>query len=238
MATQRITVATANFVRTSRSADEPLERLGAATGAVAFGLAIGAIVVSASTGTNAANPGAGANEIARAYATTPSPLVWVGALLQLLAYLFLFGFVSYVGTAVREATSKRSDWLGAAATGAAQAFVAITVAGFAIGGVARFRAGPALDLPLVLALFDIHVALYIASWALGAAFLGATAAVALRTGVLPRWLSVATALIVVISLAAVALPTTPLSAMPNLWMWLWTLAASLVLLRRGPSNQL
>jgi hypothetical protein len=65
---------------------------------------------------------------------------------------------------------------------------------FSIGSLARFRAGPSLDIPAMLALFDIHVALSIASWVLGSLFMAAAAALGLSSRVLPTWLCVAAAL--------------------------------------------
>ena len=205
-----------------------LERLGAATGVLAFVLAVCGIAVSAATGTKAANPGATAEQLARAYATSPSPPVWLGAMLQMIAFVCLFGFATYLARALA-AGGTRGDWLDALAIGAGQAFVALTVAGFAIGGVARFRAGPELDVSVAMALFDIHVALYVASWTLGAVWMLAAAALGLQSRVLPSWLSVAAALTAVVSVAAVAFPTTPLAALPSLLIWFWTLAASLTL---------
>jgi hypothetical protein len=200
-----------------------LQHLGAASGLVGFALAIGAIVVGAATGTVAANPGASADEIARAYGTLASPLVWVGAALQILALLCLFGFATYL------AEAEQTDWLSGLTAGAGRTFVTLTLAGFAIGSVARFRAGPGLDVTAAMVLFDIHVALYVASWAVGALFMGAVAVLGLRSRTLPGWLCVAAACIAAVNLAAVALPTTPLASFPNLLIWLWTLAASVYL---------
>jgi hypothetical protein len=71
-----------------------------------------------------------------------------------------------------------------------------------------------------------------ASWAIGAVFMGASAALGLRSHALPGWLCVAAGCVGAVNLAAVALPTTPLASFPNLLMWLWTLAASVSLLLR------
>src|SRR5690242_1250888 len=86
--------------------------LSAASGLLGFALAITAIVLGATTGTVAANPGASADEIARAYGTASSPLVPVGALLQMLALLCLFGFVTCL------ADNGRSDWVSRLTVGA------------------------------------------------------------------------------------------------------------------------
>jgi hypothetical protein len=214
----------------------PVQRLGATTGVLGFALAIGAIVVSATTGTVAANPGAPAEEVARAYANAASPLVWVGAMLQILALLCLFGFATYLAGALSR-DQDGADWLRRLTAGAGQTFVGLTLAGFAIGSMARFRAGPGLDISAAMALFDVHVGLYVASWAMGAAFMTAAAASGLRSKALPGWLCVAAACVAAVDLSAVALPTSPLASFPNLLMWLWSLAASMsLLLRPAPTS--
>src|SRR2546423_3055253 len=122
-----------------------VNRLGAASGVVGFVLAIGAIFVSASTGTIAANSGAGVEEIARAYGNVASQLVWIGAYLQVLGFLLLFGFLTYVGTVVARDSSSTTRWLANLATGAGQGFVVVTLVGFATGAGAPFRARADLD---------------------------------------------------------------------------------------------
>jgi hypothetical protein len=229
-----ITTSTASGVRNPSSQRDTLGRLGAASGIVAFVLAVGAIFISASTGTVAANPGASVDDIARAYGTVASQLVWIGVFLQVLGFLMLFGFVTYVGTAVARDAGRTTRWLASLATGAGQGFVLLTLVGFAVGGVARFRAGPDIDLSVAMALFDVHVAIYVVSWALSVVFLLATAAQGGRSDALPVWLRAAAILIGLVNLAAVAGPTTPLASFPNLLMWFWTLAASITLVVRRP----
>src|SRR4051794_37513181 len=129
---------------------DALPRLGAVTGLLGFALAIAAIVVGATTGTVAANPGASAAEIAHAYATAASPVVWAGAMLQVMALLCLFGFATYLGSALRH---ELDDWLAGLTAAGGQLFVGLTLAGFAIGSVARFRAGPGVDMSAATALF-------------------------------------------------------------------------------------
>jgi hypothetical protein len=211
---------------------QSFSKLGAASGAIGFALTISAIVVGASTGTQAAGPGAGAAEIARAYAAAASPLVWIGAGQQVLGLLALFDFVGRLSQALGRHAGDALEWLVSTASGAARAFVLLTLAGFAVGSAARFRAGPDFDLAVLTALFDIHVALYVASWAISAVFLAAAAVLVLRTGALPVWLGWAAALFAVVNLAAVALPASPLSSLPNLLIWLWALSASIALLIR------
>jgi hypothetical protein len=147
---------------------------------------------------------------------------------QTVALLSLFGFATYLRSALAR-EDNGNDWLGRLAAGAGQTFVGLTLAGFAIGSIARLRAGPNLDLSATMALFDIHVALYVASWAFGAMFMAAAAGLGLRSRALPLWLSLAAAIVALVNLAAVALPTSPIASFPNLLIWLWVVAASAVL---------
>jgi hypothetical protein len=79
--------------------DSTLHRLGAASGALS--LALGLVALGLGTGTSAANPGAPPQEIARVYASAPTPGVWLGAYLEVLAYLLLFVFVTRLGACLR-----------------------------------------------------------------------------------------------------------------------------------------
>jgi len=215
---------------------ETISKLGAVSGAIGFTLAIGAIVVGASTGTQAAGPGASLDEIARAYAAPASPLVWVGAWLQMLALLCLFAFSGRLAKALTSGPDDALEWLVATASAAARAFVVLTLVGFAVGSAARFRAGPDLNLAVVTALFDVHVALYVASWAISAVFLAAAAVLVVRSRTLPVWLGWAAALVALVNLGAVVLPASPLASFPNLLIWLWALAVSITLLIRPGST--
>ena len=218
--------------------DEARDRLGAAAGLLSVLLGLAAVAVGAGGGGGgSANPGASPAEIARAYAGAPAPVVWVGAFLQVVASLLLFVFVARVWATLRQADAG-SGWLAATALGAGLASVTLTLAGFAVGAAARARGGPGLDGSAVVALFDVHVGLYVASWALGAVFLGATAVLTLAAHALPRWLGWAAALSALATLGAVAAPTTPLAQAPTLLLLLWVLATSVVLLRRPDTGRL
>ena len=215
MTTHAIPDTTLYGARQAAPLSDSLPRFGAATGVLGFALAIGAT----------------AAEIANAYVIAASPQVWTGAMLQITALLCLFGFATYLGSALRH-TLNDGDWLPGLTAAGGQAFVGLTLAGFAIGSVARFRAGPGVDISALTALFDIHVALYVASWALGAMFMAAAAGAGLRSKAFPGWLCAAAGCVAAVNVAAVALPTTPVATFPNLLIWLWTLAAGVTLLVR------
>jgi hypothetical protein len=215
--------------------EDARDRLGAAAGLLSVLLGIVAVAVGAGGGGGgSAAPAASRDEIARAYAGVPTTAVWVGAFVQVVASLLLFVFVARIWATLRRAEGG-SGWVAAAALGAGLASVTLTLAGFAVGAAARARGGPGLEVPVVVALFDAHVGLYVASWALGALFLGATAVLALAAHALPRWLGWAAALGALLTLGAVAAPTTPLAQAPTLLLLLWVLATSVVLLR-GPAG--
>lgn len=207
-----------------------MDRLGAVSGLLS--VALGVVAVALGAGTAAANPGASPEEIARAYTSAPTAMGWVGAYLEVLAYLLLFVFVARLWAALQSPEGRAPTWLSTAAVMAGLLSVALTLAGFAIGSALRYRGGPDLPLQLAVALFDAHVALYVASWALDAVFLGATAAIILAEQALPRWLGWTAGAIAFLDLAAVGLPTIPLASFPTLLLLLWVLAAGVLLLRR------
>jgi hypothetical protein len=206
-----------------------IDRLGAVSGLLC--VLLGIVAVGLGSGTAAADPGASPEEIARAYASAPTSVGWVGAYLEVLAFLLLFVFVARLSAVLRGAQDSGPTWLATGAVTAGLLAVCLTLTGFAIGSSLRFRAGPGLQIEATLALFDAHVALYIASWALGAVFLGGAAAIILTQRVLPRWLGWAAGVFALLDLTAVGLPTSPLASFPNLLLLLWVLATSVSLLR-------
>ena len=82
----------------------------------------------------------------------------------------------------------------------------------------------------------MHVALYVASWAISAVFLAAAAVLVLRTRTLPGVLGWAAALVALVNLGGGSVPASPLSSFPNLLIWLWALAVSIALLVRPGST--
>jgi hypothetical protein len=201
-------------------------------GLVAFGLALVAIILQASQGGGGVNPGASQGEIAAAYTVAPAFSVWAGAYLQVLALLSLGVFlVSLVG-ALPAGEHDRLSSVRPTASAFAMTFVALTLAGFVVGGLARFRAGSTADISALVAVVDVHVALYIASWAvLGVAML-ATSALILNGGGLPRWSGWTAVVIGVLALLAVAIPQSPLASLPTLLVLLWAAAQAAVVQRR------
>ena len=216
-------------------ADHMIDRVGAAAGALS--VVLGVVAVALGGGAGAANPGASEQTIAQVYASPPTPMLWAGAYLEVLAYVLLFVFVARLWAALRPAHPQTASWLATTAVGAGMLSVTLTLAGFAIGTALRFRGGPEVDSSAALALFDVHVALYVASWAMGAVFLGATAVAALTSTTLPRWLGWSAGTIALFDLVAVGAPTSPLAQFPSLLLLLWVLAASIVLLRHPDASR-
>lgn len=82
-------------------------------------------------------------------------------------------------------------------------------------------------------LTELHAGTYYLSWAVQALFLAVTAAVALGTRILPRWLGWSAAVISVASLAAVAAPTGGFAELPAFLFLIWIVAVSVVLMRHA-----
>jgi uncharacterized membrane protein YqgA involved in biofilm formation len=206
-------------------------------GLIAFGLTLVAIILQASQGGGGVDPGASPGAIAAAYTVAPTFSVWAGAYLQVLALMSLGVFLVSLVRALPTGEHDRLASLRSTASAFAMTFVALTLAGFAVGGLARFRAGSTADISALVAVVDVHVALYIASWAaLGVAML-AMSALILQGGGLPRWSGWTAAAIGILALLAVAIPQSPLASLPNLLVLLWAAAQSAVVRRRPSALQ-
>ena len=90
----------------------------------------------------------------------------------------------------------------------------------------------ALMLALVIAAITGGTALFVLTWAIGAALLAATAVVVLSTGALPRWLGWSAAVLSPALLVGVAFATS-FGFVPYLLTALWIVATSIVLIRRA-----
>ena len=213
--------------------DRSLLRLGAACGIFSVVLAItgiGVLVVSAPELVDA-RLGASEQEIAQAFASPATTGVWIGLYLQVIAFLLFVVFATRLWATLRRAEGG-TGWVSNIVLSTGLLFAGITLLALAFWAVADYQAGPGVDVQAARVLNDLHLGTYALSWAVQALFLAATAAVALRTRALPRWLGWSAAAISVASLAAVAAPTGDLVEIPALLFLIWIVAVSVVLVRR------
>lgn len=206
-------------------------RIGALSGVVYVvlliaGFAIG--VASAPTPpTIFGTPEQVANQIAE---VTPIG-VWIGLYLEIVALLCFVVFASFVRT-LAQLDERVDQWLVDAAFGAGLIFASLQLLSMAILGIVSYRAGAGADNTSAAALLDLRLGGYILSWSVGALWLGLTATIALRTGMLSRGLGISGLLIALFWLASCLIPTSDIAQFWGFVPLVWTAVASINILRR------
>lgn len=186
-------------------------------------------------GSGGSSPGLNATgeDIANFFASTTSTKILLGGYIELLGLSAFVLFAGSLWSILRRAEGER----GLSSTvvfGAGLLMVAIKFAGAAPWLAARYRAHEGLDPHVAMALYDINNASFVLTWFPLAILMLATAAVTIRTRVLPRWLG----------WTAVGLGVALLAAAPVMWIseaafipaglsLLWIAATSLTLVRRA-----
>lgn len=160
--------------------------------------------------------------------------VWVGGYVEVLAYLVFVLFAAWLASALRP-SERAPDWASLTILPAGFLVVATSFIGYATEAAAYHRAGPEADLAVARGLLDTGSFAYVLAWGGLALFVAATAGAALRTGALPRWLSLPSFLLAAAFLVSLALPTSAVGEVADLVLWIWIMAASVVLYRRGPA---
>ncbi len=172
-------------------------------------------------------------EIARDVAAHPADAgFWTGIFLEGLGLLVLIFFLARLWGVLRSAEGS-PGWLSMTALGAGLVSVAVKLASFPLGTVAFYEVrGDGLDPQLAATLIHANDISFVATWAVDAVFLAATAATALRTGALPRWAGWSAAAIAPLMLAAVAMATSSSAQLPTALFLIWIVGVSIHLLRR------
>ena len=172
-------------------------------------------------------------EIARDVAAHPADAgFWTGIFLEGLGLLVLIFFLARLWGVLRSAEGS-PGWLSMTALGAGLVSVAVKLASFPLGTVAFYEVrGGGLDPQLAATLIHANDISFVATWAVDAVFLAATAATALRTGALPRWAGWSAAAIAPLMLAAVAMATSSSAQLPTALFLIWIVGVSIHLLRR------
>ena len=204
----------------------------AASGIAAFVLILAGLVISVAAGRPETTMSSSRGELVEALAQPAGAGVWIGTALEaagLVAFV-VFAALLVGGPAVRDAGRAA---LAQAAFGCAVAFAAVSFAALVFGGLIGDLAGEPVDVPTAVLLNDLWGALYAASWAPCGAFLVLTAAALWRTTLLPQGLLVAALVVGALSFAAVAAPASSAGQAIGFLPWLWTTAASAVLVRRA-----
>jgi hypothetical protein len=212
---------------TARRAGWP-ERLAAASGGiyvvlllVGSGLAFGGSPSSTAT----------ANQILAYLKTNTGPKVNLGIQLVLVAFVAFVVFLAYLHRVLRDAEGP-GGWLSTGALAGGLLAMAVKLGGGAAGWAAMARRD-VLSPELARTLVDLDSGAFVMSWLGHGILLLAVAAVALRTGVLPRTLGWLGLVLGIGCVASVMTPSANPWPLPFL-LWLpWVVAVSVVLVRRA-----
>lgn len=164
------------------------------------------------------------------FLTRSSTRVYGGGYAVVVAFPLLLVFFGRLRELMRRAEGE-GGWLATTAFGAAVAAFSFGALALTAETTAYYTGRHGADTKTVAALVDMDGLAFILGGIPFAVFLGATAAVVLRTGVLPRWLGWSGAVIAVAFPATLWSPTDA-AQIPHLLLDLWVLAASVVLIRR------
>lgn len=170
-------------------------------------------------------------EIVAFFTSKNSQFVAIGEYLSVLSLFLFLWFLGALWSVLRDAEGEPA-WLSLVAVASGIVMVASILGGG--WPLAFFRMEEGLEPQMARMLFDEGNYGFATIWVAIASFLAATAAVSLRSGVLPRWLAWSGAVIAIGLLAARAVWAAPTGTVfiPYALFWLWMIATSVVLLRR------
>jgi MFS family permease len=209
--------------------DRPSSRIGAATGLAYFVLVFAgnAIATSGST-TDDTSTGA---EILRDLQAHHGAAFHVGLAMELLGFAALLGFVAYLSAVLRHAEGEHG-WLWLTALGGGLLTLAIKLSSAAPLLAAVWRVDE-LDPTTARTLVDVNGFAFFVSFGTFAMFVGPAGLVALRSGLLPRWLAAAGVVVAVAQVVTMAFGLHPAAVVPFLLSAVWLAAVSTVLVRHA-----
>jgi hypothetical protein len=170
-----------------------------------------------------------AEEIVQFFEARDTTLFAIGTYLSLLSFVAFVWFLGGLYAALRRAEGEPA-WLSLVAFGSGLLFLAALTAGWYL---AVFRLDDGLDPQLARLAFDLGNLGFANSWVALASLLLAANTVALATRLLPRWLASFGLVTAVGLLGARAIWTQAIAFAPYLLFWVWLVATSVVLFRRG-----
>jgi hypothetical protein len=166
------------------------------------------------------------HSIASVFSHPASTTVWVGAYLELLSMGFFLVFALWA------ARKLGGGLVGSIAAGFAVAVVAVSTVSLALLDAEAYLAGHALPVETARALVTLNGATYVATWFLTAFFLLAIAPLALAAGrAIVGWSAAAVAALILVATAA---DPGNLGQLAFTLSLVWTVAASIALVRREP----
>ena len=213
--------------------DRVVERLGAASGLVGAVLGPVGFTLFVSSALGQSLNGGSRQSLAAAIAAPASAQVFLGNSLDVLSSCLLIVFAARLWARLRRAEGS-PGWLSMAALAGFILGIAASLTDKIAFAALATQAGHGLEVPEAITLRDVTmVSANLGFLYLGILFLGCAAAVGLRARAFPRWLSWGGAATAAVNLVSILVP--PTVALPRLGfplLFLWLLAASLVLLIR------
>jgi hypothetical protein len=206
------------------------DRLFGACGVASVLLILAGVVLGAIGGRTFATISSTPAQIAHDLAKPAGNAVWAAAYLELLSGGLFLAF------AVWTCARLGGGLLGAIGRAAATGYVAVGIAGLAVGDAIEYRAGHGIGVQLGSALITINEALYVGTWFLSVFFLLAVGPLALSTG--RRALGWSAIGIAGITLVLTAVSLDNLGQMANFLWLLWIAWAGIALARgeRAPAS--
>jgi hypothetical protein len=218
--------------------DRPSSRIGAVAGLAYVVLVVVGNAI-ATNGSTADEHSSGAAILADLQAHHGAAF-YVGTAMEFLGFAALLAFVAYLAAVLRHAEGEHG-WLWLTALGGGLLTIAIKLSSAAPVLAAIWRVDE-LAATTARTLVDINSFAFYVSFATFAMLVGPAAVVALRTGLLPRWLASGGVVLAVAQPITMAFGLTPAAVVPFLLSVLWIGAVSTVLVRRahavvgGPSR--
>jgi len=194
-----------------------LSRIGPVSGVAYAVLELGGFAVAGAGGSAMVTLSDPAAKIVNAFARPVGTGVWIGAYMELASLAAFAVFAAWL-------FGSRRGPLATAGLITAGVYIAVTVVSLVIGDVLEYRAGHCIGAQQTLALFDLQVGLYTATWGIAAAFL----ALAPVTG----WLRRSALAIAALSLIGMAVPTADPGQFATVLFIAWILATGLIAARR------
>ena len=194
-----------------------LSRIAPLCGALFVVLQLAGVAISSAGGRSMATISDSKSKIVDSFSHQISAGYWAGAYLE---FASVAAFALFAVWMFRE----RRGPLATAGLLTAAVYVAITIAALVVGDAIAYGSGHGLATQPLLALFYLQCGLFFATWGIAAAFL----VLAPAAGWMRRTAIVTAALLVL----ALALPQGGPSQFPNMLFLIWTLAASISMMRR------
>lgn len=171
--------------------------------------------------------------LAKAAEASADGSYWVGRGIGVLGIVALLVFSSYVASEIR-LREKDAGQLSGIALGSGAVAVAMGLVSCTVQFAVVSRAGDDIDPEIARALLDSSSLTFILMWLPIAVFMSAVAVAGRRHALVPRWLTVVTAVMAATLIAGVAsMPVSAVGFLAVVFAFAWFIVASISLVRRA-----